>query len=116
MSEVDGANAEMTGKGRAQQLLVDDGLLLRHLRLRVLQVGGIGVERRLADRLHLELLLVTVVSDVAQLRHRLQRMQPRDIVGGAQLEKQRAFFDIVAGIERDRIRRRRKLPATNRRP
>ena len=86
-------------KGARSSFLVDDGLLLRHLRLRVFQIGGVGIERRLADRLHLELLLVALVGDIAQLRHRLQRLQPRDVVGGAQLEQRRALFDIVAGIE-----------------
>ena len=64
LAEIDRANAEMTGERRAQRLLVEDGLLLRDLRLGVLQVGGIGVERRLADRLDLELLLVALVGDL----------------------------------------------------
>ena len=44
LPNVDGADAEVTGKRRAQDLLVDDGLLLRHLRLGVLQIGGIGIQ------------------------------------------------------------------------
>ena len=34
----------MAGERRAQDLLVDDRLLLRDLRLGVLQIGGVGVD------------------------------------------------------------------------
>ena len=60
LAEVDGANAEVAGKRRAQNLLVEDRLLLGHLRLGVLQIGGVGIQGGLADRLHLELLLVAL--------------------------------------------------------
>ena len=53
LPNVDGADAEVSGKGSAQDLLVDDGLLLRHLRLGILQIGGIGIQLCLADRLRL---------------------------------------------------------------
>ena len=43
------------------------------------------------------------IGDLVQIGHRLQRVEPRDVVGGAQLEKRRAFLDVVAGIERDRL-------------
>ena len=95
LSEVDGADAEVPGKRRAQTLLVDDGLLLRHLRLGVLQIGGIGIERRLAHRLHLELLLVALVGDLAQIRHGLaairawRRRRPRAASTAARLPRRR---------------------------
>ena len=41
-------------------LLVDHRLLLRDLGARVLQIDGIGIDRRLADRLRLPLLHVTL--------------------------------------------------------
>ncbi len=44
LPKIDGANAEMAGKRSAQDLLVDDGLLLRHLRLGILQIGGVGIQ------------------------------------------------------------------------
>ena len=61
LAEIDRANAEMPGERRAQGFLVEDRLLLGDLRLGVLQIGRIGIERRLADRLKLELLLIAVV-------------------------------------------------------
>ena len=60
LAEIDGADAEVAGERRAQHFLVEDRLLLGDLRLGVLQVGRVGIERRLADRLDLELLLVAL--------------------------------------------------------
>ena len=44
LAEIDGADAEMAGEGRADEFLVDQRLLLRHLRLRVLELGGVAVD------------------------------------------------------------------------
>ena len=103
LAEVDGADAEMAGKRRAQEFLVEDRLLLGDLRLGVFQIGRVGVQGGLADRLDLELLEVALIGDLVQLRRRLQRFELGGVVVGAQLQQQRALFDIVSGIERDRI-------------
>ena len=62
------------------------GLLLRHLRLGVLQIGGVGIQLRLADRLRLHKPLGAIEGDLVQLGHGLQRFEPGDVVGSAQLE------------------------------
>ena len=85
----------------AQRLFVHHRLLLGNLRLGVLQVGGVGVERRLAHGLDLELLLVALIVDLAELRGRLERSELAHVVVGAQRDQDVAGRDIVSRHEAD---------------
>ncbi len=93
----------MPGERRAQHLLVEHRLLLLDLGTRILQIEIVGIHDRLADRLRLPLLHVAVVGDLRKVRGRLQRLQFRRIVLGAQPQQHRAGGDIVARAEIDLI-------------
>ena len=67
LAEIDGANAEPAGEGRAQGLLRDHRLLLRDLRLGALQIGEVGVDRRLARGVQLQLRLIAPQIDAGEL-------------------------------------------------
>ena len=64
-----------------------------------LQIRGIGVELRLADRLRLELHLVARVDGRGQVRRRLQGVQLRDVRVRIQLDQHRTALRLVTGLE-----------------
>ena len=61
LTQVDLTDTQAPGKRRADSLLRNHGLLRGHLRLRAFQVGRIGIDRSLADGLHLELRQITLI-------------------------------------------------------
>ena len=80
LAEVDLADAEPAGKRRPDDLLLDQRLLRGHLGARGLQGRHVGVERRLADRLGRELLLIALEGLLGELRGRLELLQFGEVV------------------------------------
>ena len=74
-------------------------MLLRDLRPRIFEIGGVGVESGLADRLDFELFLVAMVIDLTQLGGCLKRPELADVVIGAERQQHLAGRDIVSGVE-----------------
>src|SRR5262249_39220375 len=99
LTDIDSAHAEVARKWRPQGLFGDDGFLLGDLSFGVLQVCGISVERRLAHRPDLELLLVALLDDSARSGGGLKRFELGNIIVGAQRQKDVAGSNVVSGFE-----------------
>ncbi len=103
LPDVDRADAELSGKRCLQGLLLEKRALLFDERLRVLEIGPVAVERRLADGIELDLLLVAPDHDGVVLGRGLQRAQLRGVVDVDELEENRAGFHAVARVEFDAL-------------
>jgi hypothetical protein len=77
--------------------------LLLDLGARVLQVEGVVVDDRLADGLGPQLLHITIVGDLCEVRGRLQCLQFGHVVLGAQAQQDGTGRRVIAGIEIDLI-------------
>ena len=95
-------DAELAAKGRANRFLVDQRLLLRDQRPLVLEIGGVGIDLRFADRLGVELRLVPVVDGLRKVGGSFQRVQLRDVGIGVELRQYGACAHFVARAETDR--------------
>lgn len=83
--------------------MVHERLLLGDQRQRVALVHDIAVDRRLADRIDLQLTLVAPQRDGVAVGGGLQRLQLGDVVLLAQVEQHVTGADILAGFEMNAV-------------
>src|SRR3546814_13151338 len=78
-------------------------LLFGYLRLGRLQVRGARIKCGLTDRVRFQLRLVAAIDRLRQFGTGAQRIEPRDIVGGAQPDEHGARPDVFAQLEADLV-------------
>src|SRR3546814_15256060 len=93
----------MPRERRTDDLLCNQGLLFGYLRLGRLQVRGARIKCGLTDRVRFQLRLVAAIDRLRQFGTGAQRIEPRDIVGGAQLDEHGARLDVFARLEADLV-------------
>src|SRR3546814_20950880 len=89
----------MPRERRTDDLLCNQGLLFGYLRLGRLQVRGARIKCGLTDRVRFQLRLVAAIDRLRQFGPGAQRLEPRDIVGGAQLDEHGAPLAVFARLE-----------------
>ena len=101
LPEVDAANAQASGEGRAQGFLRDHRFLLRDLGICAFEIGDIRIDGRLACGVDLQLSLIAAKIDRLELRCSFQGFELRVVGVLAQLQERLTGGDILAGLEVD---------------
>ena len=101
MAGVDNADADLARERRPQGFSFHHRSLLCHLRAFALEIGGVGIDLRLADHFGRELRLVAFVNGGGEVGGCLERAQLGDVRLRVQLGQDLPRLHLVSGFEID---------------